>query len=204
MRYDHVFPIPIARFTVDKDIVDNTTRLVKDFIKKDKSFDDPPTPGELLTTFYDNKDFLGKLNDRPLLNYINSITREYLFLIGYDHKCFIEVTSWLQFNQPQSYFVRHDHYGALISGCLYLEVPENSGDILFHNPLETRRVSNSFFERIKREENDYNFSHVKYEPVVGEIIMFESWLQHTVTQNKSKENRIAVGFNIWADNDVKN
>jgi uncharacterized protein (TIGR02466 family) len=85
-----------------------------------------------------------------------------------------------------------------------LEVPENSGDILFHNPLEARRVSNTFFERIKKEDTQYNFSHVKYSPVVGEMLIFESWLQHTVQQNKSNGNRISVSFNIWADTDVKN
>jgi uncharacterized protein (TIGR02466 family) len=203
MKYDYVFPIPISTYVVDAEIVKNTTALVNKFIK-DTDFAQPSAPGELLTTFYKDKDFLGKLGDNPLLNYINAASRDYLDLLGFDPKCFIEITSWLQYNQPGSYFVRHDHYGALISGVLYLEVPENSGDILFHNPLEARRVSNTFFERIKKEDTQYNFSHVKYSPVVGEMLIFESWLQHTVQQNKSNGNRISVSFNIWADTDVKN
>jgi uncharacterized protein (TIGR02466 family) len=202
MNFDHVFPIPISTYVVDAEIVKNTTTLVNKFIK-DTDFAQPSAPGELLTTFYKDKDFLGKLGDKPLLNYINNACREYLDLIGYDPRCFIEITSWLQYNQPGSYFVRHDHYGALISGVLYLEVPENSGDILFHNPLETRRVSNTFFDRIKKRDTQYNLSHVKYRPIVGEMLIFESWLQHTVQQNNSNGNRISVSFNIWADNDAK-
>lgn len=203
MRVDNVFPIPIARITVDKEIVDNTTFLVRKFIEETDFANSRPEPGELLlTTFYKDLDFLGKIGDHALLNFINISTRKYLKVLGFDPKCYIEITSWLQYNPPGSYFVRHDHYGALVSGCLYLDVPEKSGDILFHNPLETRRMSNTFFKRIKNEENDYNFSHVKYEPIVGEIIMFEAWLQHTVTHNHSKEDRIAVGFNIWADKDA--
>jgi uncharacterized protein (TIGR02466 family) len=124
-------------------------------------------------------------------------------MLGIDPNCYIEITSWLQYNQPGSYFVRHDHYGALVSGVLYLEVPEKSGDILFHNPLEARRLSNTFFERAKVEENEYNFSHVKYASTVGEMLMFESWLQHTVQQNHSTENRISVSFNIWVDGNGK-
>jgi uncharacterized protein (TIGR02466 family) len=200
MKIENVFPIPIATFKVDDAIVNNTKMLVDQYIK-DTNLTYPPAPGELLTTFYKDKNFLGKLNDQPLLNYINNITRQYLKLLGFDYKCYIDVTSWLQFNQPQSYFVRHDHYGALVSGVMYLQVPENSGDIIFHNPLETRRVTNTFFERIKAEENDYNFNHVKHTPAVGEILLFESWLQHTVAQNLSTENRISIGFNIWADKD---
>lgn len=203
MKFDNVFPIPIATYVVDDEIVKNTTELVNQFIT-DTNFSHPTAPGELLTTFYKDKDFLGKLGDITLLNYINNASREYLDLIGYDPQCYVEITSWLQYNQPGSYFVRHDHYGALISGVLYLEVPENSGDILFHNPLETRRASNTFFDRIKKADNQYNYSHVKYSPVVGEMLIFESWLQHTVQQNKSNRNRISVSFNIWADNDAKN
>jgi uncharacterized protein (TIGR02466 family) len=198
MRLDNVFPIPLARVTIDDSIVNNTRELVHNFIKN-TNFAYPPAPGELLTTFYKDKNFLGNLGDTALLNCINSVSREYLKVLGIDPHCFIEVTSWLQYNQPGSYFVRHDHYGALISGVLYLEVPENSGAILFHNPLETRRVTNTFFDRIKKEENEYNFSHVKYEPIVGEMLIFESWLQHTVQQNHSTENRISISFNIWAD-----
>jgi uncharacterized protein (TIGR02466 family) len=202
MKIDHVFPIPIARFTVDESIIKNTTDLVNKYIV-DSDLTNPPAPGEILTTFYNHKDFLGKLGDKALLNYINRAAREYIQLLGYDYKCYIEITSWLQFNQPNSYFVRHDHYGAFISGCVYLQIPENSGNILYHNPLETRRVSNTFFEKIKAEENDYNFSHITYTPVVGEMIIFESWLQHTVQQNMSNENRISIGFNIVGESDAK-
>ena len=203
MKFDNIFPIPIATYVVDDEIVKNTTKLVNQFIT-DTNFSHPAAPGELLTTFYKDKNFLGKLGDKQLLNYINKVSREYLNLLGYDPDCFIEVTSWLQFNQPGSYFIRHDHYGALVSGVLYLQVPKESGEIIFHNPIEARRVSNTFFDRAKKEENDYNFSHVKYKPVVGKMLIFESWLQHTVEQNKSNSNRISVSFNIWADNDAKN
>jgi hypothetical protein len=55
MRVDNIFPIALARFTIDKEIIDNTTFLVKKFIK-DTNFADNPTPGELITTFYKNKD----------------------------------------------------------------------------------------------------------------------------------------------------
>lgn len=205
MKIDTIFPIPIARFTVDKEIIDNTRQLVYNYIEKNISIPDEP-PGELLTTFYKDKakNFLGTLNDQSLLNYLNVACRKYLKLLGYDERCFMELTSWLQFNQPGSYFVRHDHYGAIASGCIYLDVPENSGDIVFHNPLETRRMTETFFTKIKKEENEYNFNHVTYKPIEGELLMFEPWLHHTVQQNHSNKNRISIGINIWAGKDGEN
>lgn len=202
MKIDNVFPIPIARFIIDDSIINNTTELVNKYVA-DSDITNPPAPGEILTTFYKDKNFLGKIGDTALLNYINRVSRQYLELLGFDYKCFIEITSWLQFNQPNSYFVRHDHYAALVSGCVYLQLPENCGDIMFHSPLETRRMSNTFFQRMQKEQNDYNFNHVKYSPKVGELILFESWLQHTVEQNMSNENRISIGFNIWVGPDGK-
>lgn len=202
MKIDNIFPISIARLTVDKEIVDDTKALVYDYLEK-SDFKNPPAPNELLTTFYKGKNFLGDINATKLLHYINKHCRDYLNLMGFDEDCYVEITSWLQLNQPLSYFVRHDHYGALMSGVLYLNVPKDSGDIIFHNPLEARRVTNVFFERSRKEENDYNFNHVKYTPVEGEMLFFEAWLQHTVGQNLSNEDRLSVAFNIWVDKNGK-
>jgi hypothetical protein len=35
------------------------------------------------------------------------------------------------------------------------------------------------------------------------MIIFESWLHHTVQKNMSDENRISIGFNIWGGPDAK-
>ena len=202
MRVDHAFSIPIIRTSIDEVLIENTLQLVNNYLLETDFCNPPAEPGELLTTFYKNKDFIGGLNDRALLNVINHNSREFFRLLGFDPKAFIEITSWLQLYPPGAHFNRHDHYGALISGVIYLQVPPESGKIIFYNPLEARRVSNVFFDRIKVEQNDYNFNYVEYTPVKAEMIMFESWLQHSVEINKSTENRIAISFNIWGDTDA--
>ena len=72
MRLDHLFPIPIVRITVDPAIVESTTALVDQYIESEKLLEAEQPHQELLTTFYNHKDFLGKLDDKTLLNYINS------------------------------------------------------------------------------------------------------------------------------------
>ena len=198
MNVENVFPIPLIRSTVHPLLINDTLAKVNKFIK-DTNFTDPPAPGELLTTFYDNKNFLGNIGATDLLQYIHTQTREFFTLLGFNPNSYIEITSWLQYNQPGSDFNRHDHYGAITSGVIYLQAPPDCGDILFHNPIEQRRCTNTFFQRIQHEENSYNFNHVRFTPVVGSMIMFESWLQHTVKQNKSNKPRISISFNIWAD-----
>lgn len=194
----HAFPIPIITTVIDETIINNTLNLVNNFVNS-TGFALPAAPGELLTTFYKDKNFLGNLDDQELLNVINEKSREFFEILGFKkHNCFIEITSWLQYNQPASRFVRHDHYGALISGVIYLQTPPNCGNLMFHNPLEARRVTNTFFQRVKQEDTDYNFDHISHTPVKGDMIMFESWLPHSVGQNLSNENRISISFNIWA------
>jgi uncharacterized protein (TIGR02466 family) len=198
MRLDHLFPIPIIRVTVDSTLLENTTALVNQYIENEKLLDAGKSHDELLTTFYDSKDFLGKIQDRNLLNFINSKSREFLNLRGFDSKCYLEITSWLQLYPPGTHFNKHDHYGAILSGVLYLETPLNCGNIKFYNPNTGRRATDVFFDRIKIISNEYNYHYVEYTPIKGEMIMFESWLEHSVDMNLSTENRIAVSFNIWA------
>jgi uncharacterized protein (TIGR02466 family) len=198
MKFDYVFPIPISTFVLDAEMVKNTTALVNQYIENEKLLDAGKSHDELLTTFYDSKDFLGKIQDRNLLNFINSKSREFLNLRGFDSKCYLEITSWLQLYPPGTHFNKHDHYGAILSGVLYLETPLNCGNIKFYNPNTGRRATDVFFDRIKIISNEYNYHYVEYTPIKGEMIMFESWLEHSVDMNLSTENRIAVSFNIWA------
>ena len=202
MILDHIFPIPIVRVTVDPIMANNTTILVNEYIESNKLLDDGTPHRELLTTFYDNKDFLGKINDRALLNFINSKAREFLNLRGFNSKCYLEITSWLQLYPTGTHFNKHDHYGAIVSGVLYLKAPKDCGNIRFYNPVTGRRATDVFFENIKTTSNEYNYHYVEYTPIEGEMIMFESWLEHSVDMNLSTENRIAVSFNIWGDKDV--
>jgi uncharacterized protein (TIGR02466 family) len=201
MRIDHAFPIPIVTVDLSETVIQDTDKKVQDYITN-KMPDAGKHKNELLTTYYhDNKNFLGTINAIPLLEEINNHVRSFLDLRGFNPECYVEITSWLQLNQPGSLFNRHDHYGACVSGVLYLKVPEKSGNLKFHNPLEPRRASDVFFERIRNGENQYNYDYIEYEPKVGEMIMFESWLQHSVERNESQEDRISVSYNIWADID---
>jgi uncharacterized protein (TIGR02466 family) len=202
MRLDHLFPIPIVRITVDPAIVESTTALVDQYIQSEKLLEAKQPHQELLTTFYNHKDFLGKLDDKTLLNYINSKAREFLNLRGFNPKCYLEITSWLQLYPTGTHFNKHDHYGAIISGVLYLKAPKDCGNIRFYNPIIGRRATDVFFENIKITSNEYNYHYAEYTPIEGEMIMFESWLEHSVDMNLSPENRIAVSFNIWGDKDV--
>lgn len=196
MKLDHVFPTPIYTVRLSENTFIDTKQRVNDYCNATK-IPNLPT-GELKTTFYDHQDYLGKISAKLCLQEINIRVREFFHLQGFSSDCFIDVTSWLQIYPPDSFFIKHDHYGAITSGVIYLQVPENSGDLRFYDPIHARRVTNVFFKNVISVGNEYNFQHINYTPKEGEMIIFPPWLEHSVEFNRSSEERIAVSFNIWA------
>jgi hypothetical protein len=82
--------------------------------------------------------------------------------------------AWFNVNGPGHSNRRHRHHVGETSAVLYLQVPENSGRIVF----QQGRV----FNRIQ--------------PTVGKLLVFPSNLMHEVEENKSQENRISMAFNL--------
>jgi hypothetical protein len=71
------------------------------------------------------------------------------------------------------------HY---ISGVVYVKVPEgDSGTLQFASPYE------------------FNYSY-PHKPKEGELVLFPTYVGHSVTPNYSQEDRISLAFNaqiIW-------
>lgn len=196
MKLDHVFPIPIYTVSLEKETYADTKQRVLQY-KEETNIPDLPQ-GEHKTTFYDHQDFLGKLSANLCLDEIDKRVREFFHLQGFQTDCFLDITSWLQLYPPNSFFIKHDHYGAVASGVVYLEVPENSGDLRFYDPIHQRRLTNVFFKSIISTQNEYNYQYINYTPKEGEMIIFPPWLEHSVEFNRSNQERISVSFNIWA------
>ena len=197
LNIENHFAVPIATTIISEQVIDNSLKLVQDFAKANNL---GVTEGKLDTTYYGDPDtnLIGKLQDFDLLEVINIKVREFMDALGYNPDCYIEITSWLQLNNPNSYFHRHEHYGAIVSGVVYLQTPENCGDITFFNPIEVRKQNRAFFYKLN-SPNPYGDINIEYTPTKGKMILFESWLQHAVGFNRSTENRISISFNVWGD-----
>ena len=83
------------------------------------------------------------------------------------------ISSFKDFN----YIHTHHTESHKLSGILYLKIPTNSGDLKFHNP--------SFVDII-----------TKYTPKENTLLIFPSFLPHSVEPNLSQEDRISIAFNF--------
>jgi uncharacterized protein (TIGR02466 family) len=91
----------------------------------------------------------------------------------------------------------HSHPGAIYSGLIYLQVPENSSPIQFKGSKDS--IFNSVFEKKDKIENIFNYEDdgtVTINPHEGMFIMWDSWVIHRVPPNNLNVNdeRITMVF----------
>ena len=72
-----------------------------------------------------------------------------------------------------------------------MRAPENCGDIVFYDPRPAR-----FSHILKKSPNSLNAMINSIKPIEGYLILFPSYLEHSVNSNISKNERIVISFNI--------
>ena len=105
----------------------------------------------------------------------------------------INITSaWSIINKKNASNERHIHSNSYISAVYYVCAPNNCGDILFHDPRQAKVIRKP--NTIKA--NKLNAEVVNITPQSGLLVLFPSYLYHSVAKNNSDEERIIISFNI--------
>ena len=85
----------------------------------------------------------------------------------------------------------HHHSNAVISGIYYPKAPPGSGDLLIHSPF-----MDIMLEPPTRQPNGLNVKVMPITPKPGMMILFRSYVKHSVKPTKCKEERISIAFNL--------
>jgi len=110
-----------------------------------------------------------------------------------NNKQSIKITEmWAIVNKGGAENSRHHHGNSSISGAYYVRAPINSGDIVFYDP----RPAPVYSHPLAKTPNALNAMVNSISPVEGGLILFPSYLDHSVNPNLSKEERIVISFNI--------
>ena len=89
----------------------------------------------------------------------------------------------------------HDHGSSIWSGCFYVKTHSESAPIIFTNSLGTYRQH--WPDRsVRGESNEFIKSQQIVNPAEGELIIFPSYLVHSVPQELTDQDRICISFNI--------
>jgi uncharacterized protein (TIGR02466 family) len=105
--------------------------------------------------------------------------------------------SWITKHSPGDWSHKHDHVNSILSGIVYLQVNNDSGDLVLHKDSLWQNI----FPRCLNVQFDHNTSLTasewKITPQNNEIYIFPSFLAHSVEANMGNEDRYVLAFNVF-------
>jgi uncharacterized protein (TIGR02466 family) len=103
---------------------------------------------------------------------------------------------WINILPEGGTHASHIHPHSVISGTTYVQMPEGTSSLKLEDP----RLPMMMMSPLRRKNVAEELRQFVYvTPVVGDVLLWESWLRHEVPMNMSEEERISVSFNYgWA------
>ena len=104
-----------------------------------------------------------------------------------------EITAlWANMNPKGAAHPVHSHPNNFLSGVYYVRTHEGADTVNFHDPRSQTEIIRPPVTELTAENTD----QVVVKVSDGTLLMFPSWLPHSVDASGSDETRISVGFNI--------
>ena len=190
----NLFPVPIFHYKLEnyKEINEELINYILKLKKKDKIGNNRSNIGGWHSPNFDLVkeetpiNFINKFKDFLKNIIINEFGWEYL-----PNKQRI-VAMWAIINKKNSFNIMHNHQNCYLSAAYYVKKPERSGDISFFDPVEPKT-----YRYPEKEKGTFHSNQVvTLRPEEGDLLIFPSYLYHSVEPNLSDEDRIVISFNI--------
>ena len=105
----------------------------------------------------------------------------------------VKITNmWAIVNTGGASNSKHHHGNSDLSAAYYIKAPKDCGEIVFYDP----RPAPVFAHPRSLSPNNLNCMVNSINPVEGGLILFPSYLEHSVNKNNSEKERIVISFNI--------
>jgi uncharacterized protein (TIGR02466 family) len=181
-----IFPIPILATELKREFSENELLFFEDEEKNCIK----NCGNRTSKNFY----VLKEASLKTLENELNLMIQDYFKIIidpKYDTIPYF-TQSWLSFTNQNEFHHSHNHPNSIVSGVLYINVDQSNDAIKFYQPFpETLYISPKNF-------NKYNSRSIILPVKNNLVILFPSYLQHSVEQKKENNNRISLAFNTFA------
>jgi uncharacterized protein (TIGR02466 family) len=179
----HLFPSPVYVSNIDPELTEKELSFVHD---------------QSLYKEFPNQNYASKtmnILNHPMMERIKKIVQSHLHnyateVMGIDSEL-VHTTSWLNRNPPGTLHSRHKHVNSFASGVVYFTDP---APIEFHT---TRTVVRADIKVNVKQHNIYNSNDWWLPVKKNNIILFPSYIDHSVLTNTSNEDRISLSFNTF-------
>ena len=195
MNIENWFSTPILYHSLRGDILNDVQKEIEESLSDvmSKDLTNPWGDGVKTSFKYGNNDYIRDYKIKTLEKIVIELSWHFLSKFNqynfYDYQL---TDSWINFSEHRDFQFEHSHNSLestnnnILSGVYYYQTNGNDGCIEFISPNLLQSTSMTPFGEGK----------VVYEPKVGKILLFPSWLRHRVQMNNTQDTRISVTFNI--------
>ena len=186
------FPTPV--WTLQLDNYQSVNEQMYEFIKTSQSKDREGISKSNIKGWH-SKDFNMQENEpKNFIKFILPAIEQVITDMNWEkQKQSISINNmWAIINTGGSTNLRHQHGNSTISGAYYVRAPNNSGDIVFYDP----RPAPVYTYPKALNPNLLNAQVNGISPKEGALVLFPSYLDHSVNENLSNEERMVISFNI--------
>jgi uncharacterized protein (TIGR02466 family) len=127
-----------------------------------------------------------------LVKAINALADNVLRFLHVGHDGFEITGCWANVNALGARHHTHHHPNNFLSGVYYVRAPNGADTINFHEPRPQTRVLRPPVTALGSQNTDL----VTLRVASGTLLMFPSWLEHSVPPSESQELRISVSYNL--------
>ena len=143
----------------------------------------------------------GNLNGDPrmldLSNFIAQVSWDILDSQGYAMQHFSTYFTefWCQEHHKHSAMEQHVHgYGSQIVGFYFIDVPENSSRVVFHDPKAGKVQLNLPEKDMSQATAASNM--INFVPEAGTVMFANAWLAHSFTRHAASKPMRFIHFNV--------
>jgi uncharacterized protein (TIGR02466 family) len=191
MEFYKIFPTVIghSRCQVDESINKEINSLINSELELHKEYN-----------FIVSKDKNILKTTQNVKNYILSEVQSYA-QNALNLKKKLRITqSWITKQTSDSNIFQHRHQNSIISGAFYLNISHNQSGITFYKDNDLKLKYIDWIEDY--DENDLYYDKITFNCNTCDLILFPSHVTHSVSKNKSNENRFSLSFNTWFDEPI--
>jgi len=146
-------------------------------------------PGE---TWQTTQDLHEKDVFAPLYPFLDDAVRKALSGLGVHDTDYVVTGCWANINPPGGFHPPHIHPNNLVSGVYYAQTLPGGDGISFHDP----RPQSGIIRPTRGKQVQENAQDIEIEAKPGRMLLFPSWLRHSVKPNYTDAERVSLSFNI--------
>ena len=187
-----LFPTPV--WTTQLDNFKSINEEMYEFIKEEQQKDQEGINKSNIKGWHSNDFNLEDNKPQKFISFITPAIEQVMDDMSWDKiKQTAKINNmWAIINIGGSTNLRHQHGNSTISGAYYVRAPEKAGDIIFYDP----RPAPVYSHPNVATPNLLNAQVNGIKPKEGALVLFLSYLDHSVNENLSNKERIVISFNI--------